>query len=69
MMETIPTDMNRNELITITISDVVEGKEIRLSTRYGLLEADLFNGTKGDFHLMQLDDLVRRFKEKTSHNE
>jgi hypothetical protein len=46
--------MNGNELITITISDVVEGKEIRLSTRYGLLEADLFNGTKGEFHLMQL---------------
>ena len=69
MTETIPTDMNGNELITITISDVVEGKEIRLSTRYGLSEADLFNGTKGEFHLMHLDNLVRRFKEKTSHNE
>ena len=69
MMGTIPTDMNGNELITITINDVVEGKEIRLSTRYGLLEADLFNGTKGEFHLMQLDGLLRRFNEKTSHNE
>ena len=50
--------MTGNEIITITIED----EEKRISTLYNILNADYFNGTKGAYHLMVLDDLIERFK-------
>ncbi len=50
--------MTGNEIITITIED----KEKRISTSYSILNADNFNGTKGAYHLIVLDDLIERFK-------
>jgi hypothetical protein len=50
--------MTGNEIITITIQD----EEKRISTSYSILNADNFNGTKGTYHLMVLDDLIERFK-------
>jgi hypothetical protein len=50
--------MTGNEIITITIQD----EEKRISTSYSILNADNFNGTKGAYHLMVLDDLIERFK-------
>jgi len=49
--------MTGNEIITISI----ENKDKKLSTRYSILQADLFNSTKGEFHLMELDRLIERF--------
>jgi hypothetical protein len=49
--------MTGDEIITISI----ESKDKKLSTSYSILQADLFNSTKGEFHLMQLDHLVERF--------
>jgi hypothetical protein len=47
-----------DELITITIENA--GKKI--STRYSVLEADLFKGSKGEYHLLCLDSLMEKFK-------
>ena len=49
--------MTGNELITITIED----GDKRISTRYCVLDADRFNGTKGEYHLLALDNLINRF--------
>ena len=54
--------MTGNEIITITIED----EEKRISTSYSILNADNFNGTKGAYHLMVLDDLIERFKNDNS---
>lgn len=54
--------MTGNEIITITIDD----GEKRLSTSYSILEADRFKGTKGEYHLMVLDNLVERFENDNS---
>ena len=54
--------MSGNEIITITISDGFDN-EIRISTRYSVMEADRFTGTYGKYHLMVLDNLMERFKE------
>lgn len=54
--------MTGNEIITITI----EGEEKTISTSYSILNADNFNGTKGAYHLMVLDDLIERFKNDNS---
>ena len=54
--------MKGNEIITITIDD----GEKRLSTSYSILNADNFNGTKGAYHLMVLDNLVERFENDDS---
>jgi hypothetical protein len=51
--------MTGNELITITIED----GDKRISTRYSLMDADRFNGTKGEYHLLMLDVLVKRFND------
>ena len=51
--------MTGNELITITIED----RDKRISTRYSLMDADRFNGTKGEYHLLMLDALVKRFND------
>lgn len=52
-------DMTGNELITITIED----GDKRISTTYSVLEADRFNGTKGEYHLLVLDDLLKKFND------
>jgi hypothetical protein len=54
--------MTGNEIITITIQD----EEKRISTSYSILNADNFNGTKGAYHLIVLDDLIERFKNDNS---
>ena len=51
--------MTGNELITITIED----GDKRISTTYSVLEADRFNGTKGEYHLLVLDDLLKKFND------
>ena len=51
--------MTGNELITITIED----RDKRISTRYSLMDADRFNGTKGEYHLLMFDVLVKRFND------
>ena len=50
--------MTGDEIITITI----EKKDKKLSTSYSILEADRFIGSKGEYHLMQVDLLIERFK-------
>ena len=57
--------MTGNELITITIED----GDKRISTRYGLLEADRFNGTKGEYHLLALDNLIKKFDSDTTKKD
>jgi hypothetical protein len=52
-------DMSGDELITITIVDPHSGN--RMSTCYSILQADLHKGSKGDYHLMNLDALIERF--------
>ena len=52
------TPMSGNELITITIEDPHTQK--RLSSMYSLLNADNYKGTKGEYHLMMLDQLIER---------
>jgi hypothetical protein len=54
--------MNGNELIIITINDI--DREKKISTIYSVMEADRFHGTKGEYHLMVLDDLVKRFEKE-----
>ena len=54
--------MTGNEIITITIDD---GEE-KISTSYCILNADNFNGTKGAYHLMVLDNLIERFENDNS---
>jgi hypothetical protein len=49
--------MTGDEIITISI----ENKDKKLSTSYSILQADLFNSTKGEFHLMELDRLIEKF--------
>lgn len=51
--------MTGNELIIITIED----GDKRISTRYSLMDADRFNGTKGEYHLLMLNALVKRFND------
>jgi len=51
--------MTGNEFITITIED----GDKRISTRYGVMEADLFNGKKGTYHLLMLDSLFKKLKD------
>lgn len=51
--------MTGNELITITIED----GDKRISTRYCVLDADRFNGTKGEYHLLALDNLIKKFND------
>ena len=60
--------MNGNEIITITISNDIGG-ETRISTRYSVMQADMFRGTKGEFHLMQLDDLVKRYENEQKNQD
>ena len=50
--------MTGDEIITITI----EKKDKKLSTSYSILEADSFVGSKGEYHSMQVDLLIERFK-------
>jgi hypothetical protein len=49
--------MTGDEIITISI----ENKDKKLSTRYTILQADLFKMKNGEYHLMMLDKLVERF--------
>lgn len=56
--------MNGNELITITISDGIDNKN-QISSRYSVQEADRFLGTYGEYHLMMIDNLMKRFKENS----
>jgi hypothetical protein len=51
--------MTGNELIIITIED----GDKRISTSYYAMQADLFNGKKGAYHLLMLDVLVKRFND------
>jgi len=60
--------MNGNELITITISNGID-REKQISTRYSIMEADRFRGTKGEYHLMVLDNLVERFEKEQQLND
>jgi len=60
--------MNGNELITITISNNLD-KEKQISTRYSVMEADRFRGTKGEYHLMILDNLVERFEKECNETQ
>jgi len=54
-----------DELITITIENA--GKKI--STRYSGLEADLFKGSKGEYHLLRLGSLMEKFKSENAQVE
>jgi len=49
--------MTGDEIITISI----ENKDKKASIRYGILQADFFKITKGEFHLMELDRLIEKF--------
>jgi hypothetical protein len=55
--------MTGDEIITISI----ESKDKKLSTSYSVLQADLFNNAKGEFHLIQLDWLVERFNNENNN--
>ena len=57
--------MTGNELITITIED----GDKRISTRYCVLDADRFNGTKGEYHLLVLDNLFKKFDSDTTKKD
>jgi hypothetical protein len=57
--------MTGDELITVTI----ENTDKSISTRYSVLEADRYKGTKGEYHLLHLDALVERFKSKDAQVE
>jgi hypothetical protein len=54
--------LSGDEIITITIRN----GEKALSTSYSIMNADWFNGTKGEYHLMSLDLLVERFRNCTT---
>jgi hypothetical protein len=60
--------MNGNELITITISNGID-REKQISTRYSVMEADRFRGTKREYHLMVLDNLVERFEKEYNETQ
>jgi hypothetical protein len=49
------------ELITITIERQQNVGTKRLSTRYSMMSADRFRGTKGEFHLMHINMLIDRW--------
>jgi hypothetical protein len=51
--------MTGNEIITITIEEPDLNKKAFL--RYSVMEADLFCGTKGEYHLMMIDYLVEKY--------
>jgi len=53
------------QLITITIED----GDKRISTRYCVLDADRFNGTKGEYHLLVLDNLFKKFDSDTTKKD
>lgn len=57
--------MKGNEIITITIDD----GEKRLSTSYSILNADNFKDTKGAYHLMVLDNLIKRFEHDNKRDD
>jgi len=50
--------MTEYEIVTITI----ENADKKISSRYCLLEADRYKGTKGEYHLLHLDALVEKFE-------
>lgn len=54
--------MSGDELITITIEDPHTNDKI--SRQYSVLSADFYQLTKGEFHLMMLDNLVHRFNKR-----
>jgi hypothetical protein len=56
--------MSGDELITITIEDPHNNK--RVSSSYSVLLADLYNSSKGDYHLMVLDNLIERFNKENN---
>ena len=57
--------MTGDEIITITI----ENADKIVSTKYTVLEADSFMGTKGAYHLLRIDALVEKFKSKNAQVE
>jgi hypothetical protein len=57
--------MTGNEIITITIDD----GDKKTSTSYSILNAHYFNGTKGEYHLMVLDNLIERFENDKNNLE
>lgn len=59
--------MTGNETITITIED--PDKNIRLSTCYSFLQADGAVITKGEYHNLELDNLIERFDNYRRHQK
>jgi sortase (surface protein transpeptidase) len=59
--------MTGNETITITIED--PDKNIRLSTCYSILQADRAIITKGEYHNLELDNLIERFDNYRRHQK
>lgn len=57
--------MTGNEIVTITI----ENSDKKISSRYSVLEADRYKGTKGEYHLLHLHALVEKFKCKNAQVE
>lgn len=57
--------MTGNEIVTITI----ENSDKKISSRYSVLEAECYKGTKGEYHLLHLDALVEKFKSKNAQVE
>lgn len=55
-----------DEIITIYI----ESKSLQkgAATRYSLLEADRFKGSKGEYHLLLLDSLVAQYKKNIKND-
>ena len=54
-----------DEIITITI----ENADKKISSKYSVLEADRYKGTKGEYHLLHLIALVEKFKSKDAQVE
>ena len=50
--------MTGDEVITVTI----ENADKKISSRYSVLEADRYKGTKGEYHLLHFDALVEKFE-------
>jgi hypothetical protein len=57
--------MTGDEIVTITI----ENADKKISSRYSILEADRYKGTKGEYHLLHLDTLVEKFDSKNAQVE
>jgi len=57
--------MTGDEIVTITI----ENTDKKISSRYSVLEADRYKGTKGEYHLLHLDALVEKFDSKNAQVE